>query len=86
MVNLGAQKEELDTPCLLVDLDVMERNINRMAEDFRGMPAKLRPHFKTPMAPLYTMAASKVYSSVRRLRHAPKRSTRSGSRRGRSRS
>lgn len=52
MVNLGAQKEELDTPCLIVDLDVLEGNINRMAEDFRGMPAKLRPHFKTHKTPI----------------------------------
>jgi len=52
MVNLGAKKDELDTPCLLVDLDVMEGNIRKMAEDFRGMPAKLRPHVKTHKTPI----------------------------------
>jgi D-serine deaminase-like pyridoxal phosphate-dependent protein len=52
MVKLGTKIEELDTPCLLVDLDVMENNISKMAEEFRGMPATLRPHAKTHKAPI----------------------------------
>ena len=36
----------VDTPALLVDLDVMEENFRRMAGFFRNRPAKLRPHFK----------------------------------------
>ncbi len=39
-------KQEIETPALLVDLDRMEANLERMAAFFRGMPAKLRPHFK----------------------------------------
>jgi D-serine deaminase-like pyridoxal phosphate-dependent protein len=42
---------ELDTPCLLLDLDVVEANIQRMAAFFAGKPANLRPHFKTPKTP-----------------------------------
>jgi D-threonine aldolase len=42
---------DLDTPCLLLDLDTVERNIARMATFFAGRPAKLRPHFKTPKTP-----------------------------------
>lgn len=42
---------ELDTPCLLLDLDVVEANIAKMATFFAGRPAKLRPHFKTPKTP-----------------------------------
>ncbi len=43
--------DELDTPCLLLDLDRVERNIARMAAFFDGRPARLRPHFKTPKTP-----------------------------------
>ncbi|MGH9367316.1 MAG: YceI family protein [Thermoanaerobaculia bacterium] len=39
--------EELPTPAVLVDLDVLERNIARMAERARAARVKLRPHAKT---------------------------------------
>lgn len=42
---------DLDTPCLLLDLDVVEANIAKMAAFFADRPAKLRPHFKTPKTP-----------------------------------
>jgi D-threonine aldolase len=42
---------DLDTPCLLLDLDTVDRNIAKMAAFFAGRPAKLRPHFKTPKTP-----------------------------------
>ncbi len=51
MLALGAHRSEIETPALLVDLDVMERNIAAMSEFFRHRPAKLRPHFKSPKAP-----------------------------------
>jgi D-serine deaminase-like pyridoxal phosphate-dependent protein len=45
---LAAQmlKSELDTPALLVDLSVMERNIERMARTFREAGVGWRPHTK----------------------------------------
>src|SRR3712207_4301959 len=42
---------EIDTPALLLDLDIMEENIASMAGFFRDRPQKLRPHFKTPKTP-----------------------------------
>jgi D-serine deaminase-like pyridoxal phosphate-dependent protein len=45
---IGRSKWEIDTPAFLVDLDKLERNIRRMADFFKGRPAGLRPHFKTP--------------------------------------
>jgi D-serine deaminase-like pyridoxal phosphate-dependent protein len=42
------RKDDIDTPALLLDLDVMEANIADMAAFFRDRPQKLRPHFKTP--------------------------------------
>lgn len=38
---------ELETPALLVDLDVMERNLQRAAEYARSHRLRLRPHTKT---------------------------------------
>lgn len=43
---------EIRTPALLVDLDAMESNLQRMAAFFRDKPAKLRPHFKNHKVPL----------------------------------
>ncbi len=52
MVNLGAEKSEIDTPALLIDLDVMEGNIEEMARFFRSVTAGLRPHEKTHKCPI----------------------------------
>ncbi|OUN01715.1 MAG: hypothetical protein BAA04_12725 [Firmicutes bacterium ZCTH02-B6] len=43
--------EELDTPALVVDLAVMERNIERMAGLARQTGVGLRPHAKTHKSP-----------------------------------
>lgn len=45
------KRHDVDTPALLLDLDVMEANIAAMAAFFRDRPQKLRPHFKTPKSP-----------------------------------
>jgi len=45
LVNVGTTYE-LDTPALLVDLNVMERNIERMARTFRAAGVGWRPHTK----------------------------------------
>lgn len=42
---------ELDTPALLVDLDVVERNVAEMAEVARRAGVSLRPHTKTHKCP-----------------------------------
>ncbi len=44
-------KHDIDTPALILDLDLMEENIAAMAAFFRDRPQKLRPHFKTPKTP-----------------------------------
>ena len=43
--------EELDTPSLLIDLGVLQRNIAEMAEVARRAGVGLRPHTKTHKAP-----------------------------------
>lgn len=42
---------ELDTPALLIDLDVMERNLRRAAEYAAAHSLRLRPHTKTHKTP-----------------------------------
>jgi 3-hydroxy-D-aspartate aldolase len=42
---------ELETPALLIDLSVLERNIRIMSEFMRDKKAKLRPHFKSYKCP-----------------------------------
>jgi D-serine deaminase-like pyridoxal phosphate-dependent protein len=42
----GTSKSEIETPALLIDLPTMEKNIQTMAQFFRGAKAKLRPHVK----------------------------------------
>jgi len=45
------QVQELDTPALVVDLDLMERNIKEMAEWCRAHNINLRPHLKPTKVP-----------------------------------
>ena len=42
---------ELETPAVVVDLDVMERNISRMADYCRSKNLRLRPHTKSHKIP-----------------------------------
>jgi D-serine deaminase-like pyridoxal phosphate-dependent protein len=45
------RKEELDTPALIVDLDILKRNITDMADFARAAGVKLRPMTKTHKCP-----------------------------------
>lgn len=42
---------ELSTPALTIDLDILERNLDRMAESCRAQGVGLRPHTKTHKTP-----------------------------------
>jgi 3-hydroxy-D-aspartate aldolase len=44
-------KHELPTPCLLLDLDRFERNVQKMAAHVKAAGKKLRPHAKTHKCP-----------------------------------
>jgi D-serine deaminase-like pyridoxal phosphate-dependent protein len=50
-VKTGALYSDLDTPSLLIDLDVLERNIDQMATVARNAGVRLRPHTKTHKSP-----------------------------------
>ena len=47
----GTMKQKLDTPALILDLEIMDRNIETAAAFFRGVDATLRPHSKTNKCP-----------------------------------
>jgi D-serine deaminase-like pyridoxal phosphate-dependent protein len=49
--QIGRAREEVTTPALLLDLDVAKRNVRQMADNFRGLPAELRPHIKVHKSP-----------------------------------
>lgn len=44
---IGRPVTEADTPALLVDIDALRENIDRMAAFFEAKPCGLRPHFKS---------------------------------------
>ncbi len=45
--HIGMRKEEIDTPALLIDLDIMEKNIETVARYYRNKEgSSLRPHQK----------------------------------------
>lgn len=45
--TIGTQIEDIDTPCLLVDLDAYERNLDRMADFVKANGLRHRAHAKT---------------------------------------
>ena len=49
---IGSAKEDIDTPALLLDLDLLDRNIARMAALVANSGIRLRPHVKTHKSPL----------------------------------
>jgi D-serine deaminase-like pyridoxal phosphate-dependent protein len=48
---IGLPVSELDTPALLIDLDVLEHNITQMASDITSRGASWRPHSKSHKCP-----------------------------------
>jgi D-serine deaminase-like pyridoxal phosphate-dependent protein len=49
--RIGLRKDELDTPALLVDLDILDRNIGEIAETCRAHHVNWRPHAKSHKSP-----------------------------------
>ncbi|HUO93203.1 MAG TPA: alanine racemase, partial [Rhizomicrobium sp.] len=47
LVGIPGGRTKLQTPALVIDLDILERNIARMAEHARVRGIALRPHAKT---------------------------------------
>ena len=48
---IGRKRNELVTPALILDLEVVRRNLALMAELMKTKPAKLRAHIKVHKSP-----------------------------------
>ena len=49
----GTPVEELDTPCIVVDLDIAESNIEKLQAAANDMGVAVRPHSKTSKSPYW---------------------------------
>ena len=47
----GTPMQDLDTPCLVIDLDALDRNMDVIADYYRDRPSKLRGHSKNHKTP-----------------------------------
>jgi D-serine deaminase-like pyridoxal phosphate-dependent protein len=52
--------ERVDTPALLVDLDLFERNLKTMVDSLSGTKVRLRPHAKTHKSPIIALRQMKL--------------------------
>jgi 3-hydroxy-D-aspartate aldolase len=53
--EIGMSLNAVDTPALLIDLDVFERNLHRLSQTVAQLPVKLRPHAKTHKCPIIAL-------------------------------
>lgn len=49
--EVGMPLADVDTPCLLLELDAFERNLKRLTDSLRDTRIKLRPHAKSHKCP-----------------------------------
>ena len=63
MNEIGTLRENMDTPALLIDLDLMEKNIRTMASFFSGKKSVLRAHTKVHKSPM--LAQKQIVSGAR---------------------
>ncbi|MBI3695938.1 MAG: alanine racemase, partial [Acidobacteria bacterium] len=47
----GLSKEDLPTPCMIVDLDLFEKNLKAMADHSKATGINIRPHVKVHKSP-----------------------------------
>jgi D-serine deaminase-like pyridoxal phosphate-dependent protein len=49
--EIGMPLAEVDTPCLILELDAFERNLRRLHESLAGRAVRVRPHAKSHKCP-----------------------------------
>jgi D-serine deaminase-like pyridoxal phosphate-dependent protein len=52
LIMIGTMKSDIETPALLIDLDLMDKNLAKMSEYFSTRRQKLRAHSKTHKSPI----------------------------------
>lgn len=71
--KLGDLVDALDTPAMIVDLNLVENNIARLMERFRGSRVRVRPHLKTVKSPEFArmfLAAGAIGGCVAKVSEA----------------
>ncbi len=58
--EVGMRLESVDTPALLVDLDIFDRNLKTMADSLSSTTVRLRPHAKTHKSPIIALRQMKL--------------------------
>ena len=58
---IGTPKEQLETPCLVIELDRLEHNIKKMA---KSVKTTLRPHIKTHKCPIIAKKQLEVGNNI----------------------
>ncbi|HEY9446392.1 MAG TPA: alanine racemase, partial [Burkholderiales bacterium] len=53
--TIGMPLDEVDTPCLILDLDAFERNLQRLSDSLAGSRVRVRPHAKSHKCPQIAM-------------------------------
>ncbi len=61
---IGTRIDDLDTPCLLLDLEALEHNFRRMADVYRDTDVKLREHTKNVKSPLVAHMQMRIGGSM----------------------
>jgi D-serine deaminase-like pyridoxal phosphate-dependent protein len=51
MADNAVRKQDIETPALVIDLDALERNMDKIERDLQHSAAKLRPHAKSHKTP-----------------------------------
>ena len=65
--EIGTPVEDLDTPCLLVDLDALEHNQRVIADTYRDTVCKMAPHVKNTKCPLLAHMQFRAGGTDRRI-------------------
>src|SRR5450631_2376759 len=49
--EIGMPLAAVDTPCLILELDALDRNLQRLPDSLQGRNIRLRPHAKSHKCP-----------------------------------
>ena len=60
----GTPVEQLDTPCLIVDMDAYESNLQVVADTYRDTPTKMRAHTKNLKSPFLAQMQINIGGTV----------------------
>ena len=60
----GTPVRDLDTPCLLVDLDALEHNYGLIADTYRNTACKMRQHIKNVKSPVVSQMQIRTGGTV----------------------